>query len=110
MYRISNLLQKNGVLALLDSGKKVNAITLAFISKLYLKVRFTNVEAQKINSFILITYRIVIAIFQADNELGKAKFFKKSFLVAETSVDVLLVMFFLAFSNVDVKFAAEELI
>lgn len=39
--------------ALLDSGSDVNAMTLAFASKLGLKVCSTNVEAQKIDGFTL---------------------------------------------------------
>ena len=94
---------------MLDSNSKVNAMTLVFASKLGLKVRFTNVEAQKIDGSTLTTYKMVIATFQADNKFGRAQFVQKSFLVAKTSVDVILGMLFLAFNNANIKFAAQEL-
>ena len=43
------------VLALLNSGSEVNAMTLAYAAHLDLKVRVTNVGAQKINRSSLAT-------------------------------------------------------
>ena len=51
------------ILALLDSESEVNAMTPAYAAYLGLKVRVTNVDAQKIDGSSLATYGIVIAAF-----------------------------------------------
>ena len=51
------------VLALLDSGSEVNAITPAYATYLGLKVRVTDVGVQKIDGSSLATYGMVIAAF-----------------------------------------------
>ena len=51
------------VLALLDSGSEVNAMTPAHAAHLGLKVRVTDVGAQKIDRSSLATYGMVIAAF-----------------------------------------------
>lgn len=48
---------------LIDSGSKINAMTLAYIAIFGLCVYFTNVRAQKIDRSTLLTYSIVLAIF-----------------------------------------------
>lgn len=47
---------------------------------------------------------MVLANFQFDNKLGRSRFFQKTFLVANTSVKVVLVMAFLTFNNENVVF------
>ena len=42
-------------------------------------------------------------------KLGKARFFQEIFLLADTNAEVILSMFFLTFSNVDVQFVEKEL-
>ena len=59
---------------------------------------------------MLQTFGMVIAGFQVEDQLGKARFFQKSFLLAETSMEVVLGMPFLTFSNADIQFAVKELI
>ena len=51
------------VLALLNSGSKVDAMTPAYGAHLGLKMRMTNVNAQKIDGFSLATHGMVIAAF-----------------------------------------------
>ena len=60
------------VLALLDSGSKVNAMTTAHAAHLGLKVRVTDVGTQKIDGSLLATYGMVIAAFQIVNKLGRS--------------------------------------
>ena len=69
--------QKNtrGVRALIDSGSVVNAMTPAYISKLVLKVHPTDIKAQKIDGSTLETFGMVLASFQVEDKLGKARFF-----------------------------------
>ena len=63
------------VLALLNSGSKVNAITLAYAAYLGFKIRVTDVGAQKIDGSSLTTYGMVIAVFQVVNKLDRSWIF-----------------------------------
>ena len=74
----------------------------AYIAKLGLKVWPSNVGAQKINSLLLRTLGMVIANFSIKNKLGRARFFQKSFLQANTSMEIILEILFLIFSNADI--------
>ena len=60
------------VLALLDFRSEVNVMTLAYATNLGLKVRVTNVGAQKIDGSLLATYSMVIASFQVVDKLGRS--------------------------------------
>ena len=95
--------------ALIDLGSKVNAMTPAYAKQLGFQVWKTDVRAQKIDSSSLQTFEMIIASFQVENKLGRAQLFQKSFLLAETSMEVVLWMPFLAFSNADIQFAEKEL-
>ena len=97
------------VRALIDLGSEVNAMAPAYAKKLGLRVRKTDVGAQKIDGSTLGTYGMVIAGFQVQDKFGKARFFQETFLVADTSVEVVLGMPFLALSKVEVDFAEREL-
>ena len=63
------------VQALLDSGSEVNAMTPGYASKLGLKVRPTDVGAQKIDGSTLETFGMVLASFQVEDKLGRSRFF-----------------------------------
>ena len=52
-----------GIRALVDLGSKINAMTSAYATKLGLKVRKTNIEAQKIDSSTLDNFKMVLADF-----------------------------------------------
>lgn len=93
------------VLTLLDSGNKLKAITLVYIPSLSLKVWPINIRAQKIDSFTFETFRIILANFHVKNKLGRAYFFQKTFLLIAISINVILRVFFLIFSNIDIVFA-----
>ena len=97
------------ILALLAPGSEINAMTLAYAAYLGLEVRVTNIGAQKINGSSLATYGMVIAAFQVVDKLGRSRFFQETFLLADISMEVVLGMLFLTFSNADVLFAKKEL-
>ena len=67
-----------GVKALISLGSEINTMIPAYVLKLGLKVRHTNVGAQKINSFILKTIGIFLASFQVENISGRAWFFQET--------------------------------
>ena len=80
-----------------------------YVSKLGLKVRSINVGVQKINGSILKTFEIILASFQVDNTLKRARFFQETFLLTDLSIEVVLRMSFLIFNNADIKFAQKKL-
>ena len=100
----------HNVLALIDSESEVNAMLPAYAQKLGLQMRTTNVGAQKIDRSTLETFRMAIASFQVEDKLGRACFFQEIFLVANTSMEVVLGMPFLTLSNADIWFAKKELV
>lgn len=51
---------------------------------------------------------MIIARFSIQDKLGKIWFFEEIFLLADTSIDIILKMSFLAFSNVNILFNTES--
>ena len=84
-------------------------MTPAYAAYLSLKVRVTNVSAQKIDRSSLATYGMVIAAFQVVDKLGHSWFFQETFLLADIGMEVVLGMPFFTLSNADVQFAEKEL-
>ena len=101
--------QEEQVKALLDSGSEVNAMNPDYARKLGLKVRRTNIGAQKIDGSALETFGIVIADFQVEDKANRPRFFQEIFLVADTQFEVILGMLFLKISNADVSFGERTL-
>lgn len=81
----------------------------SFTRKPSLYIYKINVDAQNIDSNKLKTYRIVIALFQADDKDKKSRFFEKTFLFADIYMDVAFGMLFIIFSNVEVNLNNQEL-
>ena len=77
-------------------------MTSAFVAKLGLSTQPTNVGIQKIHGFVLKIYDMTIAGFLIQDELSKLQFFEEIFLLADTSMDVVLGKLFLFLSNTDV--------
>ena len=92
------------VKALLDSNSKINAMSPAYVEKLGLKARKTNIGVQKIDGSAFKTFEIVIADFQEADKVGRPRFFQKTFLMADTKFEVILEMPFLKISNADMAF------
>ncbi len=84
-------------------------MTPAYAAELGLTIRKTSVGAQKNDSLPLETYGMVSASFSLQDSLGRARFFEETFLLADTSMEVVLGMPFLALSNADFQFSAEKL-
>ena len=95
--------------ALLDSGSEVNAMTPALASKLGLKVCSTNIGAQKIDGSTFQTLGMVLASFQVDDKLERVRFSQESFLLADTTAQIMLDIPFLTLSNADVSFLEQTL-
>ena len=101
--------QEEQVRALLDSGSEVNAMNPDYARKLGLKIRRTNIGAQKIDGSALETFGIVIVDFQVEDKASRPRFFQEIFLVANTKFKVILGMLFLKISNADVSFDEKTL-
>ena len=82
----------------------------ACIKQLGLWTRKTDIGTHKIDQSSLDMFAIVIAGFQVINKLDMAWFFQETFLLADTTMEVVLGMPFLTFSNADIQFAKKELI
>ena len=76
----------------------------AFAQKLGLYIQKTNVGAQKIESFALEIFGIVIADLEIEDKTSKSRFFQETFLVADIKFEAVLGMLFLKISNADVSF------
>ncbi len=103
------IFKKDQIEALLDSRSEVNAMSQAFAQQLGLKIRKTNVGAQKIDGTTLETYGMVVSTFSVSDKDGRERFFENSFLLADVSPDVVLGMLCLTMSNTDVDFQARDL-
>ena len=108
-YPLHSWKNTTGVGALIDSGSEVNAMTPAYAAKLGLKVWKTNIRNQKIDGSTLETFGTVLADFQIEDKLGRARFFQKTFLLADISTEVVLDMPFFTLSNTDVQFVEKKL-
>ena len=95
--------------ALLDSGSEVNAMNPAFASQLGLKIRKTNVGAQKIDGTTLEIYGMVVFTFSMSDKDSRERFFEEGFLLAEVNPEIVLGMPFLTMSNANIDFQARDL-
>lgn len=77
---------------MIDLDSKVNIITLVYISKLGLKVYYTNIGAQKINNSTFEMFRIVLKSFQIEDKINRVWFFQVTFLLADINAKVILSM------------------
>ncbi len=94
--------------ALINFSSEVNTITPAYVIKLELTARKTSVRAQKINSSPLEIDDMVSASFLLHDSLERVRFFEKTFLLANTSMEVVLGMPFLFLNNTNDEFAELE--
>ena len=88
--------------ALINLGREVNNITPADTAKLGFKIRKTDIETQKIDGSIFDTFEMVLADFQVEDKLGKTRFFQETFLVANTTLELIFGIPFLILNNADV--------
>lgn len=61
------------------------------------------------DSSTLVIYGIVIIGFLVQDKLGKVQFLKKTFLLIDTSMEVILGILFLTFFNIDIWFAKKSM-
>ena len=83
-------------------------MTLAYAVELGLTIKKISVTAPKINGSLLETYDIALTRYSIQDNLKKIRFFEETFLLANTSIKVVLEMPFLFFNNADIKFVELE--
>ncbi len=76
-------------------------MTPAYVAELGFTTPKTSIGAQKIDGLLLETYDMTSASFLLQDSLKRVRFFEETFLLADTSMDVVLGMLFLALSNVN---------
>lgn len=103
---IFGLVQAHQVESFIDSANKINAMMLEFAAKLAFIHRTTNIGAQNIDGSIVEIYNIVLARFQHQDSFKKIRFFEKTFLLANISMEIVLGKFFSSFYNANFQFSA----
>ena len=84
-------------------------MALLYASKLGFKTWKTDMGAQKIDSLLLKTFKIVMPSFQIIDTLFMAQFFQETFLLANTSMKMVLRMFFFTLNNTNIQFTEKKL-
>ena len=97
------------MLALLNSGNKVNAIHPTFVKELGLLIKSTNIRVQKIDGITLDIFRMVVAAFSVTDKANRVRFFEETFLVANVSPEIVLGISFLTLSSADIDFLVQKL-
>ena len=84
-------------------------MTPDYLEKLGPITQKNELGAPKIDGSILVTYGMVLAGFSVQDRLEKVHFFEETFLFTDTSMEVVLKMSFLIFSNAEIWFPEKEL-
>lgn len=85
-------------------------MTLGFAKNLGLIFRSINIDVQKIDDRHQQIHSMVLAGFLLQNSQKRDWFFEKTFLLANTSIEVVLEMPFLSLSNPDWEFDIKKFI
>lgn len=85
-------------------------MTLAHVAKLGFVTQKTDIGAQMINGSTREIYEIVMVDFLVQVGLKKIQFFERTFLLADTSIGIVLEIYFFTLSDVDIWFTEKELI
>lgn len=80
-------------------------MTPVYTAVLRLCICFINVETQKIDVFTLSTHSMMFAYFQIKDKQRKTHFFKKTFLMANTAMKIVVGMSFWTLNKLEINFA-----
>lgn len=84
-----------------DLSSEVNHMISFYTDKLGFTSLISTITIQKINGLALKTNRIVLAKFLISNKLDRTWLFEKTFLLAYTSMEIILEIIFPSFSNIN---------
>lgn len=96
------------VQALINSNIEVNAMILPYVAVLRLRICLTDIGAQKVDWSIFLTYGMMITNFQFEDKKRKICFFQKTFLMANTAIEIVLKIPILTFSQMEINFVDRE--
>ena len=88
----------------INSSSEFNVMYPDFVKILCLQVCNTKFVAQKIDSWKLDTFSMIIASFSGKNKKRRSYFFKKTFLLTSISMDIIQEMPFFTLSHVEIDF------
>lgn len=94
---------------MIDSGSKFKAITSAYALKLGFVKQKTDIGIQKIDSFALTTYEMIITGFSLQHKLSKVWFFEEIFLLADTNMKVVLELSFFSLLDANIRFVERDI-
>ena len=100
---------KTQLQALIDLGCEINTIYPSFTKRLGLPIRPTDVRVEKIDGNTLNTHEMVVTAFLVMNKANQVKFFEKTFLMANISLEIVFKMLSLTPSNADIDFLGWKL-
>lgn len=89
---------------MLDSRDEINVIYSIFFKDRDFSIRLTNIEAEKVDSFILNIYGIVVVDFLMLNKANQIRFLEEIIQVVNINPEIVFRMFFLTFNNTDINF------
>ena len=107
-YSVQFHKDKEIISALINSGSEFNVMTLAYAKKLGLRIQKIDIGAEKIDGSSLDMFRIVIASFLILDKQNRIWFFQKTFLLTNTTIEVVPRILFLTFSNANIQFAEKK--
>lgn len=100
---------KKPVQAFINLKNKVNIIEPSFAKKLGLCIRKTKVDTQKIDGSRFETFGMIRASFLIDDKIKKYRFFEKTFLLADISMNVAFGILFLTLNDAKINFNNQKL-
>lgn len=83
-------------------------MSLVYVIKLSPTIQKANIGVQKIDNLSLEIYNMISIMFSLQNNLRKVWFFEKTFLLANTHIEVVLRISFLSFYNINIEFIELE--
>lgn len=75
-----------------------------FAFQLGLKIHKTSIGAQKTDDIIVNTNQIIVSTFSMLNKDDRVRFFKNNLLLTNVKRDIVIEIFFLTMSNVNINF------
>lgn len=85
-------------------------MTLKYVIKISFLIQKTDFDVQKIDGLARVIYIMAIAGFSLQHTLKKIQFFEETFLLIDISIEVMLRISLLTFSDANIRFAKKVLV
>ena len=97
------------MLALFDSRSEFNTIHLIFVKEQGFFIRPIDIKTQKIDNTMLNTYEIVFVAFLVTDQVNQVRFFEKTFLITNISLEIVFGMLFLILNSANINLLEQNL-